>query len=118
MARPARGSLKELFPEGAAQWHTTRNGDVTPADVVAGSGKKVWWKCPKGDDHEWQTNPSDRTWNESGCLCCSGRQVSVTNSLATQFPDVAEEWHPTKNGDLTPVDVVAGSIKRFWWKCP
>ena len=20
-----------------------------------GSDKKVWWKCDKGDDHEWKT---------------------------------------------------------------
>jgi len=44
--------------------------------------------------------------------------VSVTNSLATQNPDIAAEWHPTKNGDLTPDQVVAGSAKRVWWKCP
>ena len=36
MARPARGSLKELFPEVADQWHPTRNGDLTPADVGVG----------------------------------------------------------------------------------
>ncbi len=118
MARPARGSLKELFPEVAAQWHPTRNGGVTSADVAGGSGKKAWWKCPKGDDHEWESTLSNRTSNRKGCPCCSGLQVSVTNSLEVLFPEVAEQWHPTKNGDLTPADVVAGSEKRFWWKCP
>jgi hypothetical protein len=37
----------------AKQWHPTKNGKLTPSDVGAGSTKKVWWKCNKGDDHEW-----------------------------------------------------------------
>ncbi|SVE50694.1 uncharacterized protein METZ01_LOCUS503548, partial [marine metagenome] len=94
-----------MFPEVAAQWHPTRNGDLTSADVAGGSGKQVWWKCPKGDDHEWQTMPGHRTGNESGCPCCSGLQVSVTNSLEALFPEVAAQWHPTRNCDLTPADV-------------
>ena len=42
----------------------------------------------------------------------------MTNSLAVLFPDVAGQWHPSLNGDLTPDRVVAGSDKKFWWKCP
>jgi len=111
-------SLVSLYPEVAKEWHPTRNGDLTPADVVAGSGKKYWWKCPKGDDHEWQATSGSRTGSRgTGCSFCVNQQVSVTNSLASLFPEVAKEWHPTKNGDLTPADVVAGSHRRIWWKC-
>ena len=39
------------------------------------------------------------------------------NDLATKRPDLADEWHPTKNGDLTPRDVADGSEKKVWWKC-
>jgi G:T-mismatch repair DNA endonuclease (very short patch repair protein) len=111
-------SLATQFPKVATQWHPTRNGDLTPADVVKKSDKKVWWKCPKGPDHEWEAAVSSRTNLESGCACCTGFKVSVTNSLATQFPAVAAQWHPTRNGDLTPADVVAGTVKKVWWKCP
>ena len=41
------------FPEVAAQWHPTKNGDRKPTDEVANSIAKVWWKCPNGPDHEW-----------------------------------------------------------------
>ena len=39
-------------------------------------------------------------------------------SLATLFPEVAKEWHPTINGDLTPNDVLSKSHKKVWWQCP
>ena len=45
------------------------------------------------------------------------RQPPATNSLAARFPKVAKEWHPKKNGDLTPRDVVAGSHRKAWWRC-
>jgi G:T-mismatch repair DNA endonuclease (very short patch repair protein) len=110
-------SLKALAPDVAAQWHPTRNGDLTPADVVAGGLKKFWWKCDVADDHEWQSTVDNRVRGLRGCSCCAGKKVSVTNSLETLFPDVAAQWHPTRNGDVVPAEMVAGSSKKFWWKC-
>lgn len=37
--------------------------------------------------------------------------------MATTNPELAEEWHPTKNGFLKPTGVFAGSNKKAWWKC-
>ena len=104
------------FPDVAAQWHPTENGDRTPDQVVAGPHKKVWWKCDKGPDHDWEATLSSRT-SGTGCPYCAGQRVSVTNSLAKLFPDIASQWHPTRNADLTPAQVVAGSNKKYWWKC-
>ena len=109
-------SLVETHPEVAKQWHPTKNGDLTPYDVTAGSGKKVWWKCDKGDDHEWETKITNRS-QAKGCPVCSGKKVVYTNCLATTNPDLASEWHLTKNGDLTPKEFVEGSTKKVWWKC-
>jgi len=110
-------SLAKLYPELTAEWHPHKNGELTPDDVTGGSAKKVWWKCPKGADHEWKATPGSRTGGR-GCPYCAGLKVSVTNSLATLHPELAAQWHPTKNGKLTPEDFVAGSAKKFWWKCP
>jgi hypothetical protein len=110
-------SLAELFPAVAEEWHPTKNGELGPSDVVAGSHRAVWWKCPKGPDHEWKTPPSRRTRAGTGCPCCAGQKVSVTNSLETLAPDIARQWHPTKNGDLSPRDLYAGSTRTVWWKC-
>jgi hypothetical protein len=109
--------LTTLFPEVAAQWHPTKNGVLTPSQVTAGSSKRVWWRCPLGPDHEWEASPANRTRAGGGCPFDSGKRVSSTNSLAKLFPKVAAQWHPTKNGDLTPDQVVAGSSRKVWWRC-
>lgn len=36
-------------------------------------------------------------------------------SLASLFPQIASEWHPTKNGQLTPIMVAPVSNKKVWW---
>lgn len=110
-------SLAALYPELAAQWHPTKNGGLSPADVLSGSNRRVWWKCPEGPDHEWSSRVIDRKLRP-GCPFCRGLKASVTNSVAALHPDLAAQWHPTRNGDLTPEQVVAGSNKRVWWKCP
>ena len=30
---------------------------------------------------------------------------------------LVDEWHPTKNGELTPKDVTPNSGKKVWWRC-
>ncbi|MFR4757130.1 MAG: zinc-ribbon domain-containing protein [Evtepia gabavorous] len=34
------------------------------------------------------------------------------------YPALARQWHPTKNGGLTPAAVAPGSRRRVWWQCP
>lgn len=41
----------------------------------------------------------------------------MSNCLATCNPKLAEEWHPTKNGNLTPYDVAKNANKKVWWLC-
>ena len=45
--------------------------------------------------------------------------IEKDNSLAFRNPELAKEWHLSKNGDLTPNDVTIGSGKTVWWlgKC-
>ena len=49
------------FPELIKEWHPTKNGELKPEEVTSGSNKKVWWKCEKGLEHEWQTTVNSRT---------------------------------------------------------
>ena len=109
-------NLAVSAPHLIAEWHPTKNGKLRPRDVTVGSGKVVWWKCPEGPEHEWQCAVGDR--QRLGCPFCSNKRVSSTNSLAAVAPEIAAEWHPTKNGKLTPRDVVAGTDRRIWWRCP
>lgn len=43
--------------------------------------------------------------------------IRKDNSLAELYPDIAAEWHQTKNGTLRPESVSYSSDKRAWWKC-
>jgi hypothetical protein len=112
-------SLAVLFPAVAAQWDYAQNGDLLPENVTPGANRRVWWRCPKGPDHVWQTYIRMRTRVNSpvGCPCCAGKKLSVTNSLATRFPQVAQEWHYGLNGSLTPDQVIAGTHLKVWWQC-
>jgi hypothetical protein len=110
-------SLKAKFPKIAAQWHPTKNGDLRPEDVAPASGLQIWWRCPKGPDHIWQANCANRTGRSSGCPACTGKQISATNSLASLFPKIAKQWHPTKNGELRATQVTSRSKKLVWWQC-
>jgi hypothetical protein len=110
--------LDILHPELLLDWEQELNGDLLPSQVFAGSEQKVWWRCDKGPDHVWQTSVKSRTGlRRSGCPACRGLQASVTNSLASLFPDIAEEWHGERNEGKTASDYSAGSGKKVWWRC-
>ena len=88
---PAKGkSLADLNPELSKQWHPTLNGQLSPYDVSPGSQVKVWWKCPKGDDHEWDAVIADRN-KGIGCAICSNYKVVKSNCLETLRPDLTKE---------------------------
>ena len=56
--------------------------------------------------------------NGTGCSICAGKKIVKSNSLKTLDPKLAKEWHPTKNGNLSPENIGIGSAKKVWWKCP
>lgn len=104
-ALPGFNDLETLAPGVAALWHPTRNGDLRPSDVTAVTRKRFWWKCTCG--YEWQADPRHVTENGKRCPRCANRVVVAgVNDLATLEPELAEQWHPTLNGDLGPTDVV------------
>lgn len=108
--------LASRYPALAAQWDREKNGDLLPEQVAPGSNRKVWWRCAEG--HEWQAFIRSRTGQDSGCPYCSGKKVLPGfNDLATVYPTIANQWHPTLNGELKPTDVVPGCNKRIWWIC-
>lgn len=112
-------TLAETRPDIAAQWHPTRNDKWTPNDFARASEAKVWWLCDQGPDHEWQAQICSRTSPRKGGTCpfCAWLRVSITNSLASVYPEVAKKWHPTNNGKLRPMDVIAHPSRKYWWKC-
>lgn len=109
-------SLVELYPELAAQWHVTKKQPVELGEIGIDYPYPVWWQCGLG--HAWKATVADRVNGEGNCPYCLNRKVwAGFNDLETVDPDVAEQWHPSLNGTLTPRKVVADSKKRVWWLC-
>ncbi len=111
-------SFAVKHPEIAKEWHFSKNKPLEPKHFLSGSREKVWWQCPKNKNHIWKAEINNRVLGKTGCPKCSGNAVSDERSLAKLYPEIAREWHPTKNGNLTPKDVTYGSGKKVWWQCP
>lgn len=108
--------LATTHPALAAEWHPHLNGDVRPEHVISGSGNKFAWLCPNGHTY-WKEIQKRKSGQ--GCTTCSGRHVAEgVNDLATTHPRLAAEWHPHKNGNVTPQQLSYGSDKSVYWLCP
>ncbi|MCR5606751.1 MAG: hypothetical protein K6F69_08050 [Treponema sp.] len=108
--------LASKFPDIAKEWHPAKNVEMKPTDISYGSEKRVWWLCPEGHDYDMPV--VKRTLRGFNCPICSGhRTVAGINDFATLYPDIAKEWHPTKNGNKTPDMFSANNGFRAWWLC-
>ena len=123
-----RGPLKDEHPELVAQMHPTKNAHIDLERVTSGSDIKAVWVChdrqnaPAGCNHahEWTTRIFQRTGiarhKRSGCPYCVGRVVCPCNSLVVKAPEVAAQWHPTRNGNKHPDSVSPFSNSIVWWQ--
>jgi hypothetical protein len=107
--------LATTHPGLAAEWHPKLNGRLTPHEVIAGTNKRIWWQCKLG--HEWIVSGNNRVGDHS-CPYCSGLKAwAGFNDLASIRPDLAEEWHKTKNGSIRADETTVGSGTKVWWQC-
>ena len=107
------GGLRDL--ELLKDWDYELNGN--PIDYSPQANVYVNWKCHICG-HKWKAKINNRT-NGRGCPACSHRVlVKGKNDLLTLMPELAKDWHPTKNGILTASDLMPGSGKKVWWLCP
>ena len=112
---PGYNDLATIYPELSKEWDFQHNGDTKPQDVIAGSNKQYYWICDNG--HSYKAPISSRVRGRE-CPYCAGRKVLIGfNDLASQRPELAQQWHPTLNGDLKSTDVTCGSDKKVFWRC-
>lgn len=118
-------SLASKNPELSREWHPTLNGDVTPNEVAVNSNRIFWWKC-FDCGHSWKSSCRTRNLKRTKCPSCEKkRRLTVgfyqkresSKSLATKFPEIAQQWDVKKNQTLTPSDVGPYSQKKVWWTC-
>jgi transcription elongation factor Elf1 len=104
-----------LYPEILDIWDYEANKN-TPYEFLPNSNETAWFICKKCNKN-YDMNINDKTSGNQGCPYCAGKRVCEFNSLATLYPEIATEWHPTKNKNLIPNDVTYGSHKKVWWLC-
>ncbi|MEW6140369.1 MAG: zinc-ribbon domain-containing protein [Thermodesulfobacteriota bacterium] len=120
-------SLALNHPELLDEWHPTLN-KKSPYELTPGSNYRAVWRCSR-EGHVWKASIHHRTISASGCPECAKSHQSIRQrrpgdreSLADTYPDIAEQWHPTKNVNelgeiMTPHDVGPGSGYRATWIC-
>ena len=115
--------LATVNPFLAIEWDYERN-DIAPTDIVAGSNRKVWWKCSICG-YQWETTVTARN-SGSGCKKCANAQLGSklskiklenNGSLFDHHPELADEWDYQKNIDITPQTITAHSKTKVWWMC-
>ena len=98
-----------------AEWDYERN-EALPSQHSPQSNKYAYWICSKCG-YRYRSKINNRS-NGRKCACCSNKVVLPgINDLATTHPQLAKEWHPTKNMPLTPEQVTYGKGKKVWWVC-
>ena len=99
----------------AAEWNTERNGIFPTTTQNLDLQKKVNWHC-NTCGKEWQMSIDSRLQG-SGCPYCLRRRAKTRKTLADVYPELAAEFHPTKNKGLTASDFTCGSGQKAWWIC-
>lgn len=108
-------SLLEYSNYLSEEWDYEKN-NFTPNNIDAFSEEIVWWKCRSG--HEWQTKVVSRAKRNSRCPYCIGRRaIAGVNDVATLYPELAAQFHPTRNDKLILSLYKEASAKKVWWIC-
>lgn len=97
------------FPELLAAW----DDETDPRQaMVVGGYRSYRLKCAAGHS----PNESLYTFLRSGCPSCRGQETAKNPTyLADFYPEIASQWHPNRNGKLTPQNVRYNSKRNVWW---
>jgi len=109
--------LTTTHPKLSLEWNQTKNL-LSPTEVTAGSKQKAWWLDEYG--HEWEAviNSRSNPTRPVGCPYCANKAVLVGfNDLASLYPLLSDQLHPTKNGSFSGKTLVFGSNQKMWWIC-
>lgn len=110
-------SLTGKNPKLVAEWHPSKNGELTTDDVTTNSQKKVWWLCDKSNcehPHEWQSTVANRT-KGNGCPHCNHKLICECQSVSKLFPELMLEWD--EENDKDPKATAPGSDYKAKWNC-
>ena len=138
--------IKTAIEYDGERWHQDTNSDIKKDIMCEGNGIRLIRirekGCPSYISQAIKIElPNNKTTGvEEGIkellelLCVSNVNVNIERdlsdilsmmnfmvkeqSLSVTHPDIAKEWHPTKNGNLRPEHTRPNSNKKVWWLCP
>ena len=117
-------------PELLAAWDDSTPPQLVP--VVEGTSSDSGWgpysrgfqpgaiyrfRCPAG--HHPRLSPT--TFLERGCPSCRGnstRDRNIQTDESRLSPEIASQWHPTRNGAWTAAQASPDSRRLAWWRDP
>ncbi|MBV8758740.1 MAG: DEAD/DEAH box helicase family protein, partial [Deltaproteobacteria bacterium] len=107
---PTKTSLLALKPGLAAWWDADKNTTIKLDALDASYALPLWWRCEHG--HSFSL-PGVDMLKDDACPTC---RLAKT-SLFAVAPNIAAEWHPTKNTGA-PDEIDAEHMMNAWWVCP
>lgn len=111
------------YLSGTERWDFSKNV-AKPEDVNASSKELFHWICRVCNypvciaGKQWLAAPGNMVVKKQGCPNCQRRVLTPEYNLEAVYPNVAKQWHPTKNGSLTPKDYFPKSHEKAFWICP
>lgn len=99
-------------------WEKNNASSLNPKSLTFSSKEMAHWICDKG--HTWVTTIAHRTIGKTNCPYCTNRKILAGfNDLASQFPQLIEEWDWAKNNELNifPQEIYSKSSKKVHWVC-
>lgn len=106
-------SFQDGCPDKAKFWDYKKN-TLKPDQVGKADARKFWFICCR--KHSFNMKPANISYLNRWCPYCTNKKVGYGNSLANTHPEIALQWHPTKN-EKSSNDFTAGSNKKAWWLC-
>lgn len=111
-----RESLAQMTVSQIHELLTSWADESSPDDVrVTWDSGSFDFRCPSG--HKCNTSPL--RYLEEGCPSCRGNKTREARkgktTLAAEFPEIAAQWHPNKNGSTTPESILPDSKRSSWW---
>ena len=117
-------SLKKYITDNPLLMSDWKRNTLNPDTITLGSAKICYWKCSTCG-HLWETPAYSRGSNNCGCPECAKKirgqnkkkSSAQKNSFLENFPEIAREWHPTKNDEYNVENVSSFSNIKVWWLC-
>jgi uncharacterized protein (DUF427 family) len=107
-------AARVMYELGHAPVYYLPRGDVNMA-LLEPTDRDTY--CPyKGHASYWTVRVGTRTAENAIWSYEIPGRIDAGNQLKALFPQLAEEWHPTRNAGIKPYEFAPYSNELVWWR--